>query len=139
MTLLAFQQQIADLLAAIPALAQAQCRPLAENACDITHQVESALENLGLAGTVATPDLEIADDGIMLVNTLLITFGEFPTINRSRAGYISAMDAAVAAANSLRQGASGVAPRYIRQRDEDGLIRVTLECTTSALLTSPQT
>jgi hypothetical protein len=126
MTILQFQQSVADLLAAVPALATAQCKCHPENLGDIEARITADLAQLGLSCLVATPEIEIAEGNTMLVNSLSVVFAEDPLINRSRSGYMSALDAAAHAAPALAE--SNAAPSRISQREDSGLILVTLQC-----------
>lgn len=137
MTLLDFQLSIAQRIGQIAQVAQAGCIPIAENAGDLLQKLDIQMENLGLACVVRTPALTLLGDANAVhVQTLVIGFAEIPLVNRGRANAVAALDAASFAALELQDPASGIVPKTIRQREEEGVLIAELECETSFTLTA---
>jgi hypothetical protein len=134
-TLLDFQISVAQRIGRIALIAQAGCLPVAENAGDMVQKIETQIDNLGLCCVVRTPAINLLGDAnAVQVQSLIIGFAEQPLVNRGRANAVSALDAASFAALDLLPGDSGIFPKTIRQREEDGLIIAELDCETSFTL-----
>lgn len=85
------------------------CNILIENAKDIEFQIKNAMGSLGIVATVATPTLTYRGDysdsegksPYWEITSLNVVIVENPTLNRGRANYTTALDAALQVAETL--------------------------------------
>ena len=85
------------------------CDILIENAKDIDFQIKNAMATCGIAATVATPSLTYRGDysnGVSKspyweMTAMNVVIVENPTLNRGRANYTTALDAALQVAETL--------------------------------------
>lgn len=85
------------------------CDILIENAKDIDFQIKNAMTACGIAATVATPSLTYGGDYSDGTNrspywemtSMNVVIVENPTLNRGRANYTTALDAALQVAETL--------------------------------------
>lgn len=109
------------------------CDILIENAKDIDYQIKSAMGACGIVATVATPSLTYRGDysgtngkqPYWEVNSLNVVIVENPTLNRGRANYTTALDAALQVAVTLNN-VSGICNSTITQTTQSGLVIVTV-------------
>lgn len=105
MTIMEFQQNVADALNIVDALVQGGCRAIAENALTVIHDVDYQLQQAaGVALVVTTPDLTrngCAKDTIPNDAKLIIRCVELPSVNREQPGHLTALDAAEIVAKAL--------------------------------------
>lgn len=97
MTLISLQHDIASILAADEWLLIHHVSALAENIGDIEQEIAAAVGKTGIVAIIVTPEFKPeSQDGTELAGTaaLRIMFYEQPLINRSRAGYATALAAA---------------------------------------------
>lgn len=109
-TLSGIQSAVLDLLRSpsCARLAEAGFECLAENKGDIAAAVEAAVARSGACAMVATPSFKSeseASRSIVGTADVIVQVFETPAVNRARAGFVTALDAAelVAAALNLAQ------------------------------------
>lgn len=109
-TLSGIQSAVLDLLrsSSCARLAEAGFECLAENKGDIAAAVDAAVARVGACAMVATPSFKSeseASRAIVGTADVIVQVFETPAVNRSRAGFLTALDAAelVAAALNLAQ------------------------------------
>lgn len=106
---------------------------LIENANDIEYQIKSAMGACGIVATVATPSLAYRGDysdgtdkyPYWEVSSLNIVIVENPTLNRGRANYGTALDAALQVAATLNK-VPEICNSTITQTTQSGLVVVTI-------------
>jgi len=114
------------------------CGILIENAKDIEFQIKSAMGNLGIVATVATPSLTYRGDYVVNnerspyweMNSLNIVIVENPTLNRGRANYTTALDVALQVAETLNP-LSNFSNSTITQSTSGGVVVVTVSIRTN--------
>lgn len=96
MTLADLQQQTVAALERDPWLIEREVIALAENRGDIEAAVAEAIARIGICAFVATPGFtpELHDGALSGTGELRIIIYEEPPINRARAAYCTALDAA---------------------------------------------
>lgn len=85
------------------------CNILIENAKEIEFQIKNAMGACGIVATVATPSLTYRGDysdsegksPYWEMNSMNVVIVENPTLNRGRANYTTALDAALQVAETL--------------------------------------
>lgn len=114
---------------------RAKVTVLSENALDIDYMITKSLGTLGICCVVQTPRFEFIgkDDDrhpVWSIPEFQIVITEQPTINRSRAGASTALDAALIAAESLNE-IPDIGLVGIQQTDIQGLVTVVVTFSTS--------
>ena len=110
---------------------------LSENSAQIDFLIKNAIGKLGVVCVVQTPVFEYYgkdDEGHPVWNMpeATIVISEIPTVNRSRAGSSTALDAALQAAESLNELGNGVKLSQIYQMENQGVVSVFVTFETSA-------
>jgi hypothetical protein len=105
-TLSTLQTTILDLLQspACSALAEAGVVCLAENKGDIIAAIDSAIAQVGICALVVTPTFKADSEASRrIVGTIdvVVQVFETPAVNRTRAGYLTALDTAELIATTL--------------------------------------
>ena len=114
------------------------CPILIENAKDIEYQIKSSMSACGITATVSTPSLTYRGDysdgtsksPYWEVNSLSIVIVENPTLNRGRANYTTALDAALQVAETLNP-IPNICNGTITQSVQGGLVVVTVNFKTN--------
>lgn len=114
------------------------CDILIENAKEIEYQIKNAMGACGIVATVATPSLTYRGDysGIngkqpyWEVNSLNVVIVENPTLNRGRANYTTALDAALQVAETLNS-IPEILNASITQTTNGGLVVVSVSLKTN--------
>lgn len=134
------QQAIKDVLTENTYFAKHGCNILIENQKDIEYQIKNSIGKIGIVGCVVTPTLTfngdyISEDGrqpFWKMDACSVVFIETPTLNRERANYCTALDAALQAAESFA-GLLAFNLEDITQSASQGTITVTLRLKTDAI------
>lgn len=114
------------------------CDILIENAKDIDFQIKNAMTACGIAATVATPSLTYRGDysdgteksPYWVMDALNVVIVENPTLNRGRANYTTALDAALQVAETLNL-LPGICNSTISQTTNGGLVVVNVSLKTN--------
>ena len=114
------------------------CNILIENAKDIEFQIKNAMGSLGIVATVATPSLTYRGDysdgssksPYWEINSLNVVIVENPTLNRGRANYTTALDAALQVAETLNE-IPEICNSTISQTTNGGLVVVSVSLKTN--------
>lgn len=114
------------------------CNILIENAKDIEFQIKNAMGGLGIVATVATPTLTYRGDysdtegksPYWEVTSLNVVIVENPTLNRGRANYTTALDAALQVAETLNP-IPEICNSTISQSTNGGLVVVSVALKTN--------
>ena len=114
------------------------CPILIENAKDIEYQIKSSMSACGITATVATPTLTYRgdySDGVTKspfweLTSMNIVIVENPTLNRGRANYTTALDAALQVAETLNP-IPDICNGTITQSVQGGLVVVTVNFKTN--------
>lgn len=116
----------------------------AENKLDIADIVNNNLRNLGINGTILTPDLKFqgfADTGHISysIEQLIIQISEFTTINRARTNPCTAQNAALRACAVLIQNlGNAITIKTIKTTEKNGFLVVNAILSTNIITISPQ-
>lgn len=115
----------------------AKIQVVPENAAQIDFIIKNALGKLGVICVIQTPAFDYIgkdDDGhpVWEMPEASIVISEIPTVNRSRAGASTALDAALQAAESINELGDAVALEQIRQVENQGVVSVFVTFKTSA-------
>lgn len=113
---------------------------VSENAADISFQIKNSLGKLGVICVVQTPDFNFLgkdDEGhpVWEMPSATVVISEIPTINRSRAGASTALDAALIAAESIHELGGTVVLERINQVENNGVVSVFVSFKTAARFT----
>lgn len=113
---------------------------ISENSAQIDFLIKNAIGKLGIVCVVQTPTFEFYgkdEEGhpVWTMPEATIVISEIPTVNRSRAGSSTALDAALNAAESLNELGSGIALNQIYQMENQGVVSVFVTFQTSAHFT----
>ena len=106
MTILEFQKEIAAALNGVESLVQGGCKAFAEDTATVLNDINTQLASAGgVAIAVTTPALrkggsEISP-GLAIEGSLVLRISEKPELNRKKPGHITALDAALIAAQNL--------------------------------------
>lgn len=108
---------------------KAKIEVLTENTAQIDYLIKNAIGKLGIVCVIQTPSLNYigkAEDGhpVWELTEGSIVISEIPTVNRSRAGASTALDAALQAAESLNELGAEVALDQIYQVENQGVVSV---------------
>lgn len=114
------------------------CDILIENAKEIEYQIKNAMGACGIVATVATPSLTYRGDysgtngkqPYWEVNSLNVVIVENPTLNRGRANYTTALDAALQVAETLNS-IPEILNATITQTTNGGLVVVSVSLKTN--------
>lgn len=114
------------------------CDILIENAKDIDFQIKNAMTACGIAATVATPSLAYRGDysdgtnkkPFWEMTSMNVVIVENPTLNRGRANYTTALDAALQVAETLNP-LPGICNSTISQTTNGGLVVVNVSLKTN--------
>lgn len=114
------------------------CDILIENAKDIEFQIKNAMGSLGIVATVATPSLTYRGDysdgesksPYWEINSINVVIVENPTLNRGRANYTTALDAALQVAETLNE-IPEICNSTISQTTNGGLVVVSVSLKTN--------
>lgn len=115
------------------------CPILIENAKDIEYQIKNSMSACGITATVATPALTYRGDysdeyGVKSpfweLTSINIVIVENPTLNRGRANYTTALDAALQVAETLNL-IPEVCNSTISQTTNGGLVVVSVSLKTN--------
>jgi hypothetical protein len=125
MTILGFQQAMADLLAADAWFAARGVVALAEDSKDVDPGIAEAMAGVGICAVVMTPRLAwlgVGADGADLweVSELSVAVRENVPANRARPDFGTALDAAVRAGRVLRSDICS--PQSVRQGEYQGML-----------------
>lgn len=106
MTILELQKEIAAVLNGVESLVQGGCKAFAEDTATVLNDINTQLASTGgVAIAVTTPSLrkggsEISG-GLAIEGSLVLRISEKPELNRKKPGHITALDAALIAAQAL--------------------------------------
>lgn len=122
------------------------CDILIENAKDIEFQIKNAMGSCGIVATVATPSLTYRGDyaegnkkhPYWEMTSMNVVIVENPTLNRGRANYTTALDAALQVAETLNQ-IPGICDSTITQSTNGGLVVVSVDLKTNAVFALEKT
>ena len=108
-----------------------------ENAAQIDFLIKNALGKLGVVCVIQTPAFDFlgkGDDGhpVWEMPEASLVISEIPTVNRSRAGASTALDAALQAAESINELGDAITLEQIRQVENQGVVSVFVTFRTSA-------
>lgn len=108
---------------------KAKIEVLTENAAQIDYLIKNAIGKLGIVCVIQTPSLNYIgktedDHPVWEITEGSIVISEIPTVNRSRAGASTALDAALQAAESLNELGAEVALDQIYQVENQGVVSV---------------
>lgn len=106
MTILEFQKEIAAALNGVESLVQGGCKAFAEDTATILNDINTQLASTGdVAIAVTTPSLRKGGSEIpgslAIEGSLVLRISEKPELNRKKPGHITALDAALIAAQAL--------------------------------------
>lgn len=107
-----------------------------ENAAQIDFIIKNALGKLGVICVIQTPAFDFlgkGDDGhpVWEMPEASLVISEIPTVNRSRAGSSTALDAALQAAESINELGEAITLEQIRQVENQGVVSVFVTFKTS--------
>ena len=143
-TIKEYQELVAAVLSDDVYMAEHGVNFVGENKLDIEATVNNNLRDLGINGTVMTPDLTfqgLDSEGYVsyTINTLTIQLSEFTTINRARQNPCTAQEAASRAIAVLIQNfGHGLTPKTIKTIERNGFLVVNAILTTNLTVSSPQ-
>lgn len=114
------------------------CPIMIENAKDIEFQIKNAMSACGISATVSTPSLTYRGDyadtneksPYWEVDSINVVIVENPTLNRGRANYTTALDAALQVAETLNP-LPGICNSTISQSTAGGLVVVSVALKTN--------
>ncbi len=113
---------------------------LCENAAQIDFMIKNAIGKLGIVCVVQTPSFTFMgkdEDGhpVWEMPEASIVISEIPTVNRSRAGASTALDAALQAAEAINEVGGTLVLNKINQIENSGVVSVFVSLKTSARFT----
>jgi hypothetical protein len=122
------------------------CDILIENAKDIEFQIKNAMGSCGIVATVATPSLTYRGDysdgseksPYWEMNSMNVVIVENPTLNRGRANYTTALDAALQVAETLNC-LPNICNSTITQSTNGGLVVVSVAFKTNVVFALERT
>lgn len=122
------------------------CDILIENAKDIEFQIKNAMGSCGIVATVATPSLAYRGDYFdgsekspyWEMNSMSVVIVENPTLNRGRANYTTALDAALQVAETLNC-IPNICNSTITQSTSGGLVVVSVTFKTNVVFALERT
>lgn len=119
---------------------RAKITVLSENAADISFQIKNSIGKLGIVCVVQTPTFQFLgkdDEGhpVWEMPAATVVVSEIPTVNRSRAGSSTALDAALNAAESIHELGGEVVLERIDQMENNGVVSVFVSFKTAARFT----
>lgn len=146
MNLSDLQTAVSAALAADAVLSAAKVAALAQNKKDILGEVQERVAKLGICAIAITPKAKAdgsATCGPLASLTVVVRVIENPPVNRSRSGYITALDAAehIAASLHMRGLYPATAPLAFSSLDEapvDGAIAYDVEFTAQIQLVTKE-
>lgn len=122
------------------------CDILIENAKDIEFQIKNAMGSCGIVATVATPSLTYRGDysdnieksPYWEMTSMNVVIVENPTLNRGRANYTTALDAALQVAETLNC-IPNICNSTITQSTNGGLVVVSVAFKTNVIFALERT
>ena len=113
---------------------------LCENSAQIDYLIKNAIGKLGIVCVIQTPTFEFMGKDseahpVWNMPEATLVISEIPTVNRSRAGASTALDAALQAAESLNELGSGIVLKNIYQMENQGVVSVFVTFETNAHFT----
>lgn len=108
---------------------KAKIEVITENAAQIDYLIKNAIGKLGIVCVIQTPSFNYmgkAEDGhpVWEMTEGSVVISEIPTINRSRAGSSTALDAALQVAESINELGSALTLDQIYQMENQGVVSV---------------